>query len=264
MALQILDDLPSLGLRRLATGGMPPRRDPFEWVAKKGPSPASARGSCNTVAQRQRCGDHARAADYTGACPSSWPLLIARRGTRRPPSRSFRAASMDGEKHQVLLGVTGSGKTFTMAKLIEKLGRPALVLAHNKTLAAQLYHEFKTFFPAQRRGVFRQLLRLLPAGSLHPVERRLHRERSHHQRRTGPAAAFRHEVAVRAPRLRDRRQRQLHLRSRLARGLLRHAADAGKGPEDHAQGDHCRSWSRSSTTATITISGAGRFACAAT
>src|SRR3979409_1705757 len=54
---------------------------------------------------------------------------------------------MDGEKHQVLLGVTGSGKTFTMAKVIEKTGRPALVLAHNKTLAAQLYHEFKSFFP---------------------------------------------------------------------------------------------------------------------
>src|SRR5450631_563859 len=53
----------------------------------------------------------------------------------------------DGEKHQVLLGVTGSGKTYTMAKIIEQLNRPALVLAHNKTLAAQLYHEFKSFFP---------------------------------------------------------------------------------------------------------------------
>src|SRR6202166_3477617 len=53
----------------------------------------------------------------------------------------------DGEQHQVLLGVTGSGKAFTMAKVIEAMGRPALVLAHNKTLAAQLYHEFKTFFP---------------------------------------------------------------------------------------------------------------------
>ncbi len=53
----------------------------------------------------------------------------------------------DGEAHQVLLGVTGSGKTFTMAKIIEACHRPALVLAHNKTLAAQLYHEFKTFFP---------------------------------------------------------------------------------------------------------------------
>ncbi len=54
----------------------------------------------------------------------------------------------DGEQHQVLLGVTGSGKTFTMAKVIERSGRPALVLAHNKTLAAQLYQEFRTFFPS--------------------------------------------------------------------------------------------------------------------
>jgi len=53
----------------------------------------------------------------------------------------------DGEQHQVLLGVTGSGKTFTMAKVMESIGRPSLVLAHNKTLAAQLYHEFKSFFP---------------------------------------------------------------------------------------------------------------------
>jgi len=52
-----------------------------------------------------------------------------------------------GDKHQVLLGVTGSGKTFAMAKVIEQSGRPALVMAHNKTLAAQLYHEFKSFFP---------------------------------------------------------------------------------------------------------------------
>jgi len=52
-----------------------------------------------------------------------------------------------GERHQVLLGVTGSGKTFTMAKVIAASDRPALVLAHNKTLAAQLYHEFKGFFP---------------------------------------------------------------------------------------------------------------------
>jgi excinuclease ABC subunit B len=53
----------------------------------------------------------------------------------------------DGDPHQVLLGVTGSGKTFTMAKVIELTGRPALILAHNKILAAQLYQEFKQFFP---------------------------------------------------------------------------------------------------------------------
>jgi excinuclease ABC subunit B len=53
-----------------------------------------------------------------------------------------------GEQHQTLLGVTGSGKTFTMAKVIEEMNRPALILAHNKTLAAQLFHEFKQFFPS--------------------------------------------------------------------------------------------------------------------
>ncbi len=52
-----------------------------------------------------------------------------------------------GDKHQVLLGVTGSGKTFTMAKIIAHVNRPALVLAHNKTLAAQLFNEFRNFFP---------------------------------------------------------------------------------------------------------------------
>ena len=54
---------------------------------------------------------------------------------------------LNGEKEQVLLGVTGSGKTFTMANIIEKANRPTLVLAHNKTLAAQLCSEFREFFP---------------------------------------------------------------------------------------------------------------------
>ena len=52
-----------------------------------------------------------------------------------------------GDRHQVLLGVTGSGKTFTMAKVIASVNRPTLVMAHNKTLAAQLYQEFRRFFP---------------------------------------------------------------------------------------------------------------------
>ena len=51
------------------------------------------------------------------------------------------------EKYQTLLGVTGSGKTFTVANLIQEVQKPTLVLAHNKTLAAQLYSEFKQFFP---------------------------------------------------------------------------------------------------------------------
>ena len=57
------------------------------------------------------------------------------------------AGVLAGDKEQTLLGVTGSGKTFTMANVIAKVNRPTLVLAHNKTLAAQLCSEFKEFFP---------------------------------------------------------------------------------------------------------------------
>jgi excinuclease ABC subunit B len=69
------------------------------------------------------------------------------RGDQAVAIDSLLRGLKDGEQHQVLLGVTGSGKTFTVAKVIERTGRPALVLAHNKTLAAQLYQEFKMFFP---------------------------------------------------------------------------------------------------------------------
>ena len=54
---------------------------------------------------------------------------------------------LNGARAQTLLGVTGSGKTFTIANVIKNIGRPTLVLSHNKTLAAQLYSEFKSFFP---------------------------------------------------------------------------------------------------------------------
>ena len=69
------------------------------------------------------------------------------RGDQAHAIDSLMRGVFDREQHQVLLGVTGSGKTYTMAKVIEQSNRPALVMAHNKTLAAQLYHEFKNFFP---------------------------------------------------------------------------------------------------------------------
>ena len=61
---------------------------------------------------------------------------------------------LKGERFQVLVGVTGSGKTFTMANVIEKVQKPTLVLSHNKTLAAQLYGEFRQFFPDNRVEYF--------------------------------------------------------------------------------------------------------------
>ena len=69
------------------------------------------------------------------------------RGDQVTAIRDLIRGVEDGKQHQVLLGVTGSGKTFTVAKVMEALNRPVLVLAHNKTLAAQLYHEFRHFFP---------------------------------------------------------------------------------------------------------------------
>ena len=70
------------------------------------------------------------------------------RGDQQAAIDALTRGLRDGEQHQVLLGVTGSGKTFTMAKVMERMGVPALVLAHNKTLAAQLYQEFKSYFPS--------------------------------------------------------------------------------------------------------------------
>ena len=69
------------------------------------------------------------------------------RGDQATAIESLSRGLFDREQHQVLLGVTGSGKTYTMAKVIEAVNRPTIVMAHNKTLAAQLYHEFKSFFP---------------------------------------------------------------------------------------------------------------------
>src|ERR1044071_5887525 len=68
-------------------------------------------------------------------------------GDQGPAIDALAAGVQAGLQHQVLLGVTGSGKTFTMANLIERVQKPTLVLVHNKTLAAQLYQEFKGFFP---------------------------------------------------------------------------------------------------------------------
>ena len=76
--------------------------------------------------------------------------------TQRDPIQTAKlVASINaGNKPQTLLGVTGSGKTYTIANVIQQVQRPTLVLAHNKTLAAQLYSEFKEFFPENRVEYF--------------------------------------------------------------------------------------------------------------
>src|SRR3990167_7539774 len=69
------------------------------------------------------------------------------RGDQGQAIEKLTASLLAGSRHQTLLGVTGSGKTFTIANVIRNLDRPTLVMSHNKTLAAQLYSEFKQFFP---------------------------------------------------------------------------------------------------------------------
>src|SRR5881409_3463305 len=69
------------------------------------------------------------------------------RGDQAQAIEKLTAGVRAGTKHQVLLGVTGSGKTFTMANLVARVQKPTLVLVHNKTLAGQLYQEFRQFFP---------------------------------------------------------------------------------------------------------------------
>ena len=93
-----------------------------------------------------------------------------------------------GKNMQTLLGVTGSGKTFTMANVIAKVGKPTLVLAHNKTLAAQLYEEMREFFPENRVEYFisyydyYQPESYLPALSAPGFHKQKHQQNSQNQR----------------------------------------------------------------------------------
>ncbi|MFX0208490.1 MAG: DEAD/DEAH box helicase family protein, partial [Candidatus Hodarchaeota archaeon] len=69
------------------------------------------------------------------------------RGDQIPAIKQLVQGVKNGKKYQTLLGVTGSGKTFSIANVIEQVQKPTLVISHNKTLAAQLYQEFKEYFP---------------------------------------------------------------------------------------------------------------------
>ena len=122
-----------------------------------------------------------------------------RGGVRLPacgrPAERHRALAEGinrGDRFQTLLGITGSGKSATIAWTIEQVQRPTLVLAPNKSLAAQLANGVQGVLPGQPGGVLRQLLRLLPARGLHRLERHVHREGQLDQRRDRPAAPLGH------------------------------------------------------------------------
>ena len=108
-----------------------------------------------------------------------------------------------GNRHQTLLGVTGSGKTFTVANVIREVERPTLVISHNKTLAAQLYSEFKQFFPHNAVEYFVSYFDYYQPEAYIPAHRHLHREGLLDQRgdRTAcgsppPALCFRDGISL--------------------------------------------------------------------
>ena len=139
----------------------------------------------------------------------------------------------NGLRAQVLKGVTGSGKTYTMAKVIERVNRPTLVLAHNKTLAAQLCEEFREFFPHNAVEYFVSYYDYYQPEAYIPGY--IHRKGRLHQRGDRPAAAQRHLRAAGAAG-RDRGVlRQLHLRSGRA-GRLRPHDDLPAHRHDHGAG----------------------------
>ena len=127
-----------------------------------------------------------------------------------------------GERDQVLLGVTGSGKTFTMAHTIQRLQRPALVLAPNKTLAAQLYGEMRSFFPDNAVEYFVSYYDYYQPEAYVPRSDTYHREGGAGERADRPHAPLGHALPAGARRRGHRRLGLLHLRHRLGRDLFRH------------------------------------------
>ena len=184
----------------------------------------SARGKHSTFPRRSGV----RPPEAVGACKVLWGVLMpkfelvspyALAGDQPTATDALAAGVLTGDHAQTLLGVTGSGKTMAMARVVELVQKPTLVLCHNKTLAAQLCAEFRDFLPAQRGRVLRLVLRLLSARSVHRPHRHLHRQGLLDQRRDRAAAALGHPVAADPARHAHRGLGLVHLRLGLARRL---------------------------------------------
>ena len=136
-----------------------------------------------------------------------------------------------GDRYQTLLGVTGSGKTMTMANVIQQWAKPTLVLSHNKTLAAQLYGELKSFFPHNAVEYFISYYDYYQPEAYVPSSDTYIEKDAQHQRGHRPAAAARHVVTDGARRRRHRVDGLGHLRTRRSGGLSRANGDLARGQQ---------------------------------
>ena len=194
--------------------------------------------------------------------PFKLELEYQPRGDQPSAIEQLNRGILEGEQHQTLLGVTGSGKTFTMAKVIEANNRPALVLAHNKTLAAQLYHEFKHFFPTNAVEYFvsyydyYQPEAYIPSGDIYIEKEATINDELDKLRLSATRSLF------------ERRDCIIIASVSCIYGLGSPEAYYGmllmleKG-QKITRKELCSAWWKSSMSATITISAVAHFACAA-
>jgi hypothetical protein len=186
------------------------------------------------------------------------------RGDQRTAIPELVEGIQAGERDQVLLGATGTGKTFTMAKIIEATQRPALILAPNKTLAAQLYGEFKSFFPDNAVEYFVSYYDYYQPEAYVPRSDLYIEKESSINEADRPDAPLGHPRAAGARRRDHRRLGVVHLRHRLGRDLLLDDVQAGRRPAHRpARCWQSASW-RTSTSATTSTSPAARSASRAT
>ena len=169
-----------------------------------------------------------------------------------------------GDKHQTLLGITGSGKTYTAAYVIEAMQRPTLIMAHNKTLAAQLYGEFKELFPENAVEYFVSYYDYYQPEAYVVADRHVHREGLDHQRGDRSHAPRGDARGPVAPRRHHRRVGVVHLRHRRSRTTTAGWSSTSTSARSCAATRCCAGWSTCSTSATTSTSTAARSACAAT
>ena len=161
---------------------------------------------------------NARSVDFQSCPRCAFPPPTSPPATSRRRSTSSSRASRRGDRYQTLLGVTGTGKTFTMANVIAQVQKPTLVMAHNKTLAAQLYSEFQEFFPDNAVHYFVSYYDYYQPEAYIP-QRDIYIEKDALDQRGDRAPPPRRDRAWSAARRDRRRQRLVHLRPRLARRL---------------------------------------------
>ena len=167
-------------------------------------------------------------------------------------------------KHQTLLGVTGSGKTFSVANVITTVDKPTLVISHNKTLAAQLYAEFKGFFPNNAVEYFVSYFDYYqPEAYIPRTDTFIEKDSSVNEEIERLRLSTMSSLVL-AARRRRRGQRVVHLRHRQQGGLR---GDGDSGPRrarNDARTISCAGWSTCNTPATTSNSSAASSACAAT